>query len=442
MHNTTDDLPVFEWVNHAGFIFDYDGVRLLSDPWIDGTAFNNGWALLSKTRFRYQDFNRITHIWFSHEHPDHFSPPNLRRIPEAARKRITVLFQQTLDRKVIRFCDSLGFKDVVELEPGRWLDLSKRLRVLCCPYTDADSWIALQTPEGTILNINDCIVDSHRKARAIRKIVGPVRVLMTQFSYAQWAGNPDDRVSQAEDAREKLERIKKQSAIFQPAAIIPFASFMWFCHEENFWLNHEMNGVARTAAFITANTNAAPVVLYPGQCWRLGDDHDWRLAARAYGQDYQQSVSGGPIEHARPAPYSEIEAAFEAFLQRIHAKNNPLLALIPVPNTTVRVTDADVTLKLTLRGLQRITEPRGGADIATSAESLMYCLRFDWGSSTLHANGRFTGAKKARHTRFFRFFRIADDNNHGKTVSPRWLMTKIVARSQRALSRAWQHAAR
>ncbi|HYK66081.1 MAG TPA: MBL fold metallo-hydrolase, partial [Patescibacteria group bacterium] len=129
MQMATGGAPVFQWVNHAGFIFDYDNVRLLCDPWMDGTAFNNGWALLSDTRFRYDEFDTITHIWFSHEHPDHFSPPNLRRIPEQARPRITILFQQTLDRKVIRYCEGLGFGRVVELLPNSWVDLSQRLRV-------------------------------------------------------------------------------------------------------------------------------------------------------------------------------------------------------------------------------------------------------------------------------------------------------------------------
>ena len=86
-----------EFVNHASYILDASkqGVRLLTDPWLEGNAFNNGWGLLAKTTFRYEDFGSITHLWFSHEHPDHFSPPNLKKIPEDARKKITVLFQKT-----------------------------------------------------------------------------------------------------------------------------------------------------------------------------------------------------------------------------------------------------------------------------------------------------------------------------------------------------------
>src|SRR5205807_3141611 len=60
-------------------------VRLITDPWLFGSAFNNGWDLISETKFSLDDFREITHIWFSHEHPDHFAPPVLKAIDPAVR---------------------------------------------------------------------------------------------------------------------------------------------------------------------------------------------------------------------------------------------------------------------------------------------------------------------------------------------------------------------
>ena len=65
------------WVNHAGYILSHKNINLLVDPWHSGTAFNDGWSLLSKTYFPDQIAKSITHIWISHEHPDHFSVQNL-----------------------------------------------------------------------------------------------------------------------------------------------------------------------------------------------------------------------------------------------------------------------------------------------------------------------------------------------------------------------------
>ena len=101
---------LIEWVNHASFVVESGSVHLICDPWLDGTAFNHGWRLISPTVFRYQDFARITHIWFSHEHPDHFGPSNMGRIPEDLRRKITVLFHYTKDKRLLNVCKAYGFR--------------------------------------------------------------------------------------------------------------------------------------------------------------------------------------------------------------------------------------------------------------------------------------------------------------------------------------------
>src|SRR5271157_905180 len=101
---------LLEWVNHASYILRSGPVSLITDPWIEGPAFNGGWRLIAPSKLRYDDFKDITHIWFSHEHPDHFNPPNLRCIPEELRSRITVLFHETKDKRVLSVCQDLGFR--------------------------------------------------------------------------------------------------------------------------------------------------------------------------------------------------------------------------------------------------------------------------------------------------------------------------------------------
>ena len=103
-----------EWVNHASFIAEAAGVRLISDPWLDGTVFADGWGLLSPSVLTPKDFDGITHLWFSHEHADHFAPANLRRIPPQVREQLTVLYQRTRDRKVVKWLRANGFTNVQE----------------------------------------------------------------------------------------------------------------------------------------------------------------------------------------------------------------------------------------------------------------------------------------------------------------------------------------
>jgi hypothetical protein len=109
---------LMRWVNHASFLLETGKIKLICNPWIEGTAFNNGWRLVSPTKCACQDFAGVTHIWFSHEHPDHFSPSNLHSIPEEFRRRITVLFRRTEDKRSIKVCAAMGFA-TREMNPGR-----------------------------------------------------------------------------------------------------------------------------------------------------------------------------------------------------------------------------------------------------------------------------------------------------------------------------------
>jgi L-ascorbate metabolism protein UlaG (beta-lactamase superfamily) len=68
-----------EFINHARLLIEQDKICLLSDPWLEGSVFNNGWKLITPTQFSYEEFAKVTHIWFSNEHPDHFFPPNIKK---------------------------------------------------------------------------------------------------------------------------------------------------------------------------------------------------------------------------------------------------------------------------------------------------------------------------------------------------------------------------
>ena len=37
-----------KFINHASFIVEHNGVRLLTDPWLKGNVFADGWSLLTE----------------------------------------------------------------------------------------------------------------------------------------------------------------------------------------------------------------------------------------------------------------------------------------------------------------------------------------------------------------------------------------------------------
>ena len=229
------------WVNHASYILKNAEVSILTDPWIEFSAFNNGWDLLSPSVFNYDNFKEITHIWFSHEHPDHFSPTVLKKISEDIRKNITILYQKTKDRKIAKFCKMLGFKEVIETS-REWLSLSENIKI----YIDSigrDSWCVVESLGESFLNINDCVISNKNNAVEIKKVVPKCDVLFTQFSYANWVGNRGQEDLHKKFAKKKIKRIDLQIEIFNPKFLIPFASFVYFSSKENFYLNKAINKI-------------------------------------------------------------------------------------------------------------------------------------------------------------------------------------------------------
>ncbi|MEZ4868684.1 MAG: MBL fold metallo-hydrolase [Caldilineaceae bacterium] len=417
--------PTLLWVNHASFVLSYGAVRLMSDPWLFGSAFNNGWDLLCETQFTMEDFHTITHLWFSHEHPDHFAPPVLQQIPEAARRGITVIFQETKDQKVIRYCRSLGFQ-VQELPNHGWHGLRDNVRVMCGKVPYFDSWLLIETENCKILNANDCVVDGDGVAQEIARHTGTVDLLLTQFSYANWIGNPEDVEERRASAREKLRRVKLQIETFQPTQTIPFASFVYFCHAENAYLNDAMNTIRDATTFIAEKTASQPIVLYPGETWEVGQPHDNERSLQRYDADYD--LGAKPLRQAEPMDFTELQQLSRQYIARMKGKNSALfMYLMSLPPLryfqpfTLYLRDLNQMVRFDFtHGIQHSTAEPATAEVTLAAESLAYVFKHDWGYDTLEVNGRFQ-ATPTGHQKLVKNFFLGPLNNTGRYLHPRTL---------------------
>jgi len=429
------------WVNHASYVLMNRDVRLMTDPWLFGSAFNNGWDLISETEFRLPDFRDITHIWFSHEHPDHFAPPVLQAIDAAVRASITVLFQETKDRKVINFCRHLGFK-VQELRNHQWHTLGPGFRVLCGKVPFYDSWLLTDADGLKILNTNDCVVDGEAIASDIAKHTGQVEVLLTQFSYANWIGNPDDVELRRASAREKLERVQIQVDAFAPRYTVPFASFVYFSHEENCYMNDAINTIDHVCEFMQKETATTPVVLYPGDEWGVGCDWWGNTAAlEAYRRDYV--LTSKPFRTTTSVSLEELCALGRGYVTRIKAKNSSaLMAILGLPplrhfgTILMHVTDLARVLAFDFaRGLREVEAAPADAHMSLSSESLAFVLKFDWGFDTLMVNARFRASQR-NYRRVIKTLYLGPLNNTGRYLHPRTLVDRdFVMRALRKLMR-------
>src|SRR5258705_4720259 len=179
------------FVNHASILLEHGGVRLVSGPWLYGRGFNDGWELVCKSALDASALGEVEYIWYSHEHPDHFSPRVLQDVPKERRGAVTVLYRATRDGKVLGFCKKLGFA-TRELPDGAPVELTGGLRVTCRSVPLFDSWLLIEAGGQRVLNLNDAVLQTPGELRRLRGQVGPLDALFTQFSYAAWRGNPAD----------------------------------------------------------------------------------------------------------------------------------------------------------------------------------------------------------------------------------------------------------
>jgi hypothetical protein len=415
------------WINHASFLLESGAVRLICDPWIEGTIFNEGWRLLSPTKLCYEDFSRVTHIWFSHEHPDHFFPPNLRRIPEAIRRNIIVLFHETRDKRVVKACQALGFtvRELPNLQP---VQVAEDLRVVCGLNDLVDSWIAILAGGKTILNLNDCVFPDRQELVDIRRMTGNVDLLLSQFSYANWVGNPDDTSAHQARAKEKRVQMAEQSLTIRPRQFIPFASFVFFCHQENFFMNHSVNHIGDVYRYLTDEHHQETLVLYPGDQWEVGTPHDSTEAIRRYESDFHLLLGSPPIA-SKPVEMAVLHEAMAKLAARCMRQNNHLL-LAAMPPAVVRLSDLGKDVEISFR--KELREVAGKQpDIVTSSNSLLCCLTTDWGGDTLKINGRFRVPAGGSVGRFFQLFRVPQYNSYGTALNLKFVTDRLLARVRR-----------
>jgi UDP-MurNAc hydroxylase len=434
-----------EWVNHASFVLEHGSVRLMTDPWLDSPVFDGGVGLLSETAFTPSDFATLTHIWVSHEHPDHFHPASLQRIPEEVRAGITLLYQDTDHHKVVTWAQGQGFKAVIELDPNAWVDLGQGLTVRCMPFSRGDSWIAFRAGGQLVLNLNDCVVETKDKVRQIRAQLDGDRpdLLLSQFSYGGWAGNKDDPEMRQAYANEMLQRLIFQTEGLEPTWVLPMASFVWFCHAENHYMNDRSNRVGTVAAFLEQRCGVKPVVLYPGDSWKLGDKRINRKAIRRYHQDYDRAEAGTDLVTHEPVAIDTLISEAKDFLAQLK-KINGRLAMRAfrksklLMDATVWLTDHEQALLLSpTAGLSRSDTPARNCDIALSSAALSHCFRFLWGGDNLGINGRYVRPPGGYYHRFKSYFAVASHNHHKAAAPPKQVMLGALEREQAVASGAF-----
>ena len=401
------------FLNHSSFIIECDGYKVLVDPYIFGSAFNNGWNLLKEVNHDKQ-LEKITHIVFSHEHPDHFSIPFLKKIQPDLRSSITVLYQETFDKRVKKFCENLNY-NFIEIKNNTEIELSKNFKIIIGKVPFYDSWINFQVFNKNILNVNDCVLENIDLVYKIKRILNKkIDVLFTQFSYANFI----EEDQQKELAKKQLEKIKIQDHVFKPSYIVPFASFIYFSNKENKFMNKNINTLNNTLDFLTSNCKARTIILKPNEEWNF-ENKDNNNSIKFWEEIYNniEKLKYYPPEKSKSI--DELDKEQREYLIKVKDRNNKFLIYILTkinffPELIIYLTDLNQFFSFNLiNKLNKLKNNDYKNFISLNSNSLFFIFKFDYGLDTLLINARMK-CNKNYLKKVIRCFILGSLNNTGR----------------------------
>ena len=409
-----------EFVNHASVkVYTPDAV-ILSDPWYDGSVFNDGWDLLVSGPDDLKALlSDVTHIWVSHEHPDHFSPAFFSRISDEQKGNLTVLFQETRDRRVASFLEKKGFR-LEEMQDGKTLKLGQYTDLVCGKSGFYDSYLYVSDGEKSLMNLNDCPMSDTSELLKLKDKVGAVDVLLTQFSYAAWKGGRENQAFRDEAARDKLATMATQATALGANAIIPFASYVFFSNEENDYLNRGINTPDDVIAD-HARHGAEIVVMQPGERWEVGAAHDNEPALAFWRGQYETVPSRDRRAPLASVSVEDLKSAFEAYREQVFKDNSYSIAFLARHNPVLRgflpvrilLTDLDQIIEVSVMDGFKVVH--GDHDVSMHSSSLKFIFDNSFGFDTLTVNGRFEASADG-FSKLTRSFAIGSLNGMGITL--------------------------
>lgn len=385
-----------KFVSHACISIEInESEMLLCDPWFEGGIFNDTWTLLEKPDLKNIDFNKLRHIWISHEHPDHFHPLTLKKIREKTNGDVTVYFHKDDKQNLKQALEDYGF-NFVWLNPHQEVEISRGFFLNSFP-TGIDSAVVIRTPNCVILNQNDCQLEKS-EVKAIQKRYPKIDAWFFQFSLAGYYANYDDPKGLQMAKEKHLNLIRKYYEAFKPPIFVPFASFVAFSKEGNAYLN---NWRVTLDEVLKKLPNVPTQILW-------NDDEllwdDWEERTKKNLELWKKTFEK-PIE-VRKHPAVDESELNEVGKKMVEEQVEGWASLVRPSETHLQIRETGRTAIIDFRKKRfKIVDKLQKDKLAgiLPAEELLLFLKFPWGADTLNITSCFYVVNPSRWKRLLYF---------------------------------------
>ena len=329
---------------------------------------------------------------------------------------IIILFQKTQDKRVYKFLTSQGFR-VQELEFNKRISLSNDYKVTCIKDGFYDSALLIESHGEKILNLNDCEITTAKRADEVFKVTGEVDLLLTQFSFAAWKGGKENKRWRDQAAKEKINTMRLQIEMFKPKFVIPFASFVYFSNNENFYLNDAINKPSDLKQKLDKYKTKL-IIMSPFDTFKNKLEVSKTIKAISFWDKKYKDIK--PINYYNSVDINTLKENFINYCDRIKNNNNiPLIKLIRLLSPinafkpcVVFLNDLNLNIKFDYVD-KKFNETRDKAMLSMKSESLDFLFKNSFGFDTLTVNGCFEEEKKNGFVDATKTLAIENLNNLG-----------------------------
>jgi L-ascorbate metabolism protein UlaG (beta-lactamase superfamily) len=366
------------YLNHASLLVDVGAVRILFDPWLEGTAFSGGWGLRYENPDAFEIAAAATHLWISHWHSDHLHAPSLAKLA-ARNPSMSVLANVSANFSMVRRLESFGFRDVRPF--GEREPLALDAETVCCRYPTAgiDNMLHIRSGAWSMLNYNDCNLPA-KAIRSLRRHIGWLDILFTNYNHA---GKLFDVVADEARKRQLVQILELTVDALEPTRVVPFASNHYYRAQES----AEQNASMLSFEDLDALAKHDGRYIVP----RIGDEVVFETPTSATVHSRKPPLSPGPLDVHDYGPSVPWDVLVEEVSMRTKALQTRFLQLgrLAVPDLVVRLRDHGRNLRLSLGSPAAEADPSDVPHIEAHSQAMRIWLARRFGDDTFIAGAHF-----------------------------------------------------
>ena len=210
---------------------------LITDPWLVGSVYWRSWWLQNYPTAEEVDWLAGSSlVYITHEHPDHFHMPSIRRLGSGP----AYLFPALAEQSYLAYMAEHGYR-AEAVPPSRWRAIGERVSILSIPVWNDDSMLLIDTPSALILNLNDA-KPQPLVLRLIRRMadrIGKPRILLCSYSPASCINSFLDEtgIVSLKPRRHYVDYVCRLCDTLAADLYLPFASQAVFERRDSGWAN-------------------------------------------------------------------------------------------------------------------------------------------------------------------------------------------------------------